>query len=55
MIHFIYFLIGAFCGGAVGVLTMCIVASGAIHDARRDNAAWTRSSENPANYGSKTW
>ena len=50
-----WFIMGLIVGVVAGVLFMAIVASGAIHDARRNNAAWTRSSENPANYGSKTW
>jgi hypothetical protein len=50
-----WFLLGLFVGCMIGVLLMCICASGAIADARRENAAWSKSAENPANYGSKTW
>jgi hypothetical protein len=50
-----WFLLGLFIGGTLGVLCMCIVASGAIADARRENAEWSKSSANPANYGSKSW
>jgi hypothetical protein len=46
-----WFIAGLVIGACVGMLLVCVVASGAIQDAHRENAAWSKSCENPANYG----